>query len=124
VDNTAPFYRSEDRWLAGVCGGLAEKFDLEAWIVRAAMLVSVFYFGIGLGLYLLAAICFPKKENVAAPQPRVLGVCQRLAIKYNWDVGLLRFFSCLLALSSLGLAIVLYLVIAVVMPKKNASGGR
>ena len=122
--NNMPFIRSEDRWLAGVCGGLAEKFEVEAWIVRAATLVSVFYFGIGLGLYFLAAICFPKKENAASHQPRVLGVCQQLAIKYDWDVGLLRFLSCLLALSSLGLAIVLYLVIAVVMPKKNASGGR
>ena len=48
------FYLSErDRILGGVCGGLAEYFDIDPLLVRIGFLVLFFGFGTGLLAYFL-----------------------------------------------------------------------
>lgn len=114
--------RASGGWVAGVFKGIAENFGIEVWILRAAFLVSFFCFGFGLVLYFMLAISLPKKEELEGSlRRRVLGVCKDLAIKYDFEVGLVRFAMCMLALSSLGLALVLYVVLYFVMPKENNS---
>jgi phage shock protein PspC (stress-responsive transcriptional regulator) len=56
--------RSDDRMLAGVCGGLAEHFELDPTLVRILAAVVAFFSGIiaGLILYLVAALIIPDKE--------------------------------------------------------------
>ncbi|HHW91228.1 MAG TPA: PspC domain-containing protein [Firmicutes bacterium] len=59
-------YRSEEqRMLAGVCGGLAEYFDLDVTIVRLALAFIIFFTGIfpGLIFYILAAVIIPAKSG-------------------------------------------------------------
>lgn len=57
-------YRSSrQRVFAGVCGGLAEYFNLDAAIIRLIWVVSVFFWGTGLLMYIIAAIIIPKGEN-------------------------------------------------------------
>ena len=112
--------RASGGWVAGVFKGVAENFGIEVWILRAAFLVSFFCFGFGLLIYFLFAISLPKKDQMdKAYQRRVLGVCKDLAIKYDIEVGLLRFAMCLLAISSLGFALVLYVVVHIVLPKNQ-----
>lgn len=56
-------YRSTtDKMVAGVCGGLAEYFDVDPVIVRLAWVMAIFCFGTGLFAYLVAAIIVPKKN--------------------------------------------------------------
>ncbi len=54
-------YRSAtDRKLCGVCGGLAEYFELDSTIIRLAIvLLTIFGFSTGIWIYLIAAIIMP-----------------------------------------------------------------
>ena len=57
-----PFVRStSDRWVAGVCAGLADYFGLDPSLVRAAVVVgSLFSFGTVALLYIAAWILMPE----------------------------------------------------------------
>lgn len=57
-------YRSPNqRVLAGVCGGLAEYFNLDVTIVRLICLATIVFWGTGFLFYIIAAIIIPKGEN-------------------------------------------------------------
>ena len=54
-------YRSrEDKMLAGVCGGLADYFDVDPSLVRLACVLLYLYAGTGLLVYILAAFIIPE----------------------------------------------------------------
>ena len=58
-------YRTEeDRILGGVCGGIAEKYDLDPSLVRLATVLIIFGSGVPLILYLAAWIVIPPKSEV------------------------------------------------------------
>lgn len=114
--------RSKNSWFAGVCRGLGEKFGIEVWILRLLWLVSFFWFGTGLLIYILLAISLPRQDRLnEAWDRRVFGVCRNISLKYNFEVGLVRFLSLLLALSSFGLFLVVYVGLAMFFPKQNSN---
>jgi phage shock protein C len=49
----------QNRVLAGVAGGLAEYFDTDPTLVRVLWIISIFFGGFGLLLYLAMAIIVP-----------------------------------------------------------------
>jgi phage shock protein C len=49
----------EDRWLGGVCGGLAKATGLEAWVWRLIFCALTLMGGAGFLLYLLLWIFVP-----------------------------------------------------------------
>ncbi|WP_417066659.1 PspC domain-containing protein [Niveibacterium terrae] len=51
-----------DRWLGGVCGGIARMTGVEAWIWRLLWTLSVFCAGVGLLAYILCWIFIPEEE--------------------------------------------------------------
>lgn len=55
-------YLSEDKKLAGVCGGIAEYFDVDPSLVRLAWIVMTILTGIAPGVvaYIVAAVIMPK----------------------------------------------------------------
>ena len=56
------FYLSrKDRRIAGVCGGIAEYFELDPTFVRAAFVGLAFLGSWGVILYLVFWACAPKK---------------------------------------------------------------
>ncbi len=56
------FRRSRsDRWIAGVCGGLARATGMEAWAWRLIFVVLLLCGGTGLLGYLLLAIFVPSE---------------------------------------------------------------
>jgi phage shock protein C len=58
------FRRSKtDRWLGGVCGGLAKSTGVDSWVWRLVFVLFTFCFGGGLLLYLLAWILVPLQED-------------------------------------------------------------
>ena len=58
-------YRSEtDRKIAGVCGGIAEYFEIDATLVRLAWAILVLCAGTGIIAYLLAALIIPNESEV------------------------------------------------------------
>lgn len=56
--------RSKDSKLAGVCGGLAEYFDIDPTLIRVAYAVlSIFSAAFpGVILYIILALIMPKDE--------------------------------------------------------------
>lgn len=57
-------YRStSDKYIAGVCGGLAEYFAVDPALFRIAMIILVFFHGIGLLAYLLLWIAVRKRPE-------------------------------------------------------------
>jgi len=70
--NTSPnpkrFYRSrEDKVIAGICGGLAERFGWEPILIRALALILLFTVGVVLPVYLVIWILTPKAPYGRAP---------------------------------------------------------
>lgn len=64
-------YRSRtDRWVAGVCGGLAEYFGIDATAVRVAFVLLALWQGVGVLLYVVLALIIPEghaPEMVSEP---------------------------------------------------------
>jgi len=50
-----------DRWLGGVCGGLARTYGLESWVWRLIFVLFVLTFGFGVLVYVLAWIFIPEE---------------------------------------------------------------
>jgi phage shock protein PspC (stress-responsive transcriptional regulator) len=51
-----------DRWLGGICGGLAVISGVESWIWRLAFVLFGLSFGAGAVLYILLWIFVPQQE--------------------------------------------------------------
>lgn len=63
-------YRSVvNRRVAGVCGGVAEYFNIDPLIVRLVWFFSIFAHGIGLFAYIAAWIIIPESNQAAAMPP-------------------------------------------------------
>ena len=57
-------YKSvKDRKLTGVCGGIAEYFDIDSNIVRIMWLILVLCAGTGLLAYIICAIVLDDNPN-------------------------------------------------------------
>ena len=56
----------EDKVVDGVCGGIAEYFDIDPVIVRIVFLLSTLFTGVGLVAYIICALVFPKKSKMVA----------------------------------------------------------
>ena len=55
-------YRSEtDRAIAGVCGGIAEYFEVDSIVIRLAFVLFGLAFGSGLLFYIVAACIIPRR---------------------------------------------------------------
>ncbi len=58
-------YRVEQgKMLCGVCGGIAEYFDLDPSLVRLGWIVFCVLGGSGVLAYIIAAIVIPTKSSV------------------------------------------------------------
>lgn len=68
---TRRLYRSRtDRWIAGVCGGLAEYLNVDAAAVRISFVLLALWQGFGALVYLLMVIMIPDEpltEMVTEP---------------------------------------------------------
>lgn len=65
---------SENRKIAGVCGGFAEYLDLDPTLVRLVWVMLALFIGWGLIGYLIAWIIMPEETtaqaaSAAAPSP-------------------------------------------------------
>lgn len=50
--------------LAGVCGGIAEYFNIDPSIVRLITAALILAGGLSLWVYIIAAVILPKKSDV------------------------------------------------------------
>lgn len=115
---TRRFYRSEEGWLAGVCEGLGHSFEINPNWIRIGWVASIFFLGFGLLAYVLMALTLPMQSQWhISNRPRLLGVCYRLHHELGWDLGLIRFLTAFLAISSFGITVIGYIILHFVMPQ-------
>lgn len=63
-EQTKRLYRSRDeRWLAGVCGGIGDYFGIDATVVRVLFVLAFFVFGGGLWVYLILWLIIPLNKD-------------------------------------------------------------
>lgn len=63
--NNKKLYRVEEgKMLAGVCGGVAEYFNLDPTLVRVLWVAVCLFAGAGVILYVVMAIIVPVKSEV------------------------------------------------------------
>ena len=120
-----------DKKIAGICAGLGEYFDLDPVFFRLFFLVSLFFGGIGLLVYVLMWIMVPEKPGTeAAPgratrvhlsstDKKIAGVCGGLGEWLDLDPVFLRVAFVVLAFAG-GLGVLLYAVFWLVMPRAPA----
>jgi phage shock protein PspC (stress-responsive transcriptional regulator) len=71
--NRRRLYRcNHDRKVAGVASGLAEYLDIDVSLIRILWIVSIFFGGLGLLLYIVMALVVPM-EPYAGYQPGMVG---------------------------------------------------
>jgi phage shock protein C len=64
VASTPALTRSEtDRMIAGVCGGIAERLDIDPTLVRVVFALSIFFGGFGAFAYLVLWILLPRGRS-------------------------------------------------------------
>lgn len=52
-----------DKKIFGVCGGIAEYFDVDSSLIRVAWILASCFGGLGILAYLACALIIPKPEN-------------------------------------------------------------
>ncbi len=57
-----------DRWLGGVCGGIAQATGVASWVWRLIFSFGIVFAGCGLALYVLLWILVPQ-EQLYLPAP-------------------------------------------------------
>jgi phage shock protein C len=68
MEEPRKLYRSRSqRMVAGVCGGLAEYFNVDATLIRVLFLVLAVVGGSGLVIYLLMWIIVPDARKIPPP---------------------------------------------------------
>jgi len=65
------FRSKKDCVLGGVCGGLAEYLEIDPVVIRLLTVISVFFTGIGLLVYLFAWAIVPSRPGQAAAKQTV-----------------------------------------------------
>ena len=65
MEEPRKLYRSQSqRMLAGVCGGLAEYFNVDATLIRVLFLVLAVFGGTGLVIYVVMWLIVPDVSKV------------------------------------------------------------
>ncbi len=54
---------TDDKWVAGVCSGLASRLGVDPLLVRGAMLMLIIFGGFGLTVYLVAWALLPDRND-------------------------------------------------------------
>ena len=61
-------YKSNDKKIAGVCGGIADYFDIDPTIVRLLFFLLVLLVGNGIVTYIACAVILPRAPETATAQ--------------------------------------------------------
>jgi len=64
MENKRLYKSKVDRKICGVCGGIAEYFNVDPTLVRVGWVLAAFALGSGLLAYIIAAIIMPERPGV------------------------------------------------------------
>ena len=128
----------QNKMLTGVCGGLSESFGINAMIIRLIFLITLFFGGTGIIVYLILFAILPKNQQEQdiidiEPEPEeemqnkiyrkwddrmIAGVCSGIAQYLNWDVSFIRIAFVIMAFTG-GVGVVLYAIFWFMFPNEE-----
>jgi phage shock protein PspC (stress-responsive transcriptional regulator) len=123
---------SEARKIAGICAGLGEYFELDPVLFRLLFVISMFFGGVGLLVYVLLWILVPeapgpegqtrpvRRLHLSTGDRKIAGVCGGLGEWLEIDPVFIRVTFILLALAC-GLGIVVYVLLWMLAPRAPAA---
>ena len=69
ADEVKKLYRSkDDRWLGGVCGGIAKYFNVDSTIIRVLFILFALVIGGGILVYIILWIVIPEEPDDLAAE--------------------------------------------------------
>lgn len=116
--------RSDDRWIGGVCGGLARYFAISPVLMRAIMIAALLFGGFGAALYAFAWLLLPDGRDG--------GILGERLIAGDWDWACLGVILCALIgigfpgaglFAAAAAAFVLWLIIERELRRQRGYGG-
>lgn len=114
--------RSQNGLISGVCEGLAKAIGVDTWVVRLTWVIGILFLGLSIFIYVGLMFSLPRENEVAqAYQPKILGVCNELSQRFRTEVGITRFLMLVLAVSSLGVTALAYIVLYFVYSRENGT---
>ncbi len=63
MENKRFYLSAKDKKIGGVCGGIAEYFDIDPLLVRILFLVAILEIGVGLFAYIALWLLAPRNPN-------------------------------------------------------------
>lgn len=113
--------RTKTGLIAGVCEGIARRLNVEPWLVRFVLVMSVLFAGTGLVAYLILAVSMPREDRVAqAYDKMILGVCSRIARRSEMEIGIVRAGAAFFACFTFGAVLIAYIAIYFLMPDPDS----
>lgn len=61
-NNGRKLFKNKDKKIAGVCGGFAEYFGIDATVIRLVLALLLLFFGYGIIAYIVCAIMMPERD--------------------------------------------------------------
>lgn len=71
---SVPFRRGPKRLVAGIAGGISDKFGWDVTLVRIALLLSFLLPVLGIGAYVVAWLLIPAQDDSIALQKLIRSV--------------------------------------------------
>lgn len=69
ADEVKKLYRSkDDRWLGGVCGGIAKYFNVDSTVIRVLFILLALAIGGGILVYIILWIVIPEEPDGLAAE--------------------------------------------------------
>jgi|GEM_PF-3883042 len=119
-----------DKKVAGVCGGLAQYFSLDASIIRLIWILLTFFSGgIFILIYLLCWLFFPlgpksyivahyKKLFRSRTDRRISGVCGGFGRYLNMDSNIIRLILVVVTFMTFFASIIVYAIASYIIPEE------
>ena len=119
-----------DKKVAGVCGGLAQYFRLDASIIRLIwVLLTFFSAGFFIIIYLLCWLLFPlgpkayvvasyKKLYRSLKDRRVSGVCGGFGKYFRIDANILRLILVVITFMTMFTSVIIYIIATYIIPEE------
>lgn len=73
---SVPFRRGPKRLVAGIAGGISDKFGWDVTLVRIALLFSFLLPVLGIGAYVVAWLLIPAQDDTIALQKLIRSVAK------------------------------------------------
>ena len=58
------YLSDHDKKIGGVCGGLADYFNIDPIILRIVWFVATLFYGIGFWMYIGFWLCLPRENDI------------------------------------------------------------